>query len=149
MVVVLFTSFTVIFVVIVPVVVVARYFPFPTPNSSIHQSQVIRTKSKITANHAGWFEFALCEIKNNQPATEACLRPLVSTSVERRPKYAERPETKWELFMADGLGEFDVDIQLPAGFTCDHCVLRWLWNCGEISEDVDVQTGRQTDRSTD
>lgn len=92
--------------------------------------QVIRTKSKITANHAGWFEFALCEIKNNQPATEACLRPLVSTSVERRPKYAERPETKWELFMADGLGEFDVDIQLPAGFTCDHCVLRWLWNCG-------------------
>jgi len=90
----------------------------------------ILTKTKVTTNHYGWFEWSICRLNGNQPATEDCFQPLISLDVNRRPTGFPHPERKWELRKSDGLGEFDAEIQLPKGFVCEHCVLRWFWNGG-------------------
>lgn len=90
----------------------------------------IITKTKVTANHQGWFEWSICRLNGNSPATEACFQPLISLDVSRRPSGETRPETKWELRRTDGLKEEEAEIQLPYGFTCEHCVLRYFWKAG-------------------
>ena len=79
----------------------------------------------------GWYEFSLCEIKDGKPAVESCFKPLEQLDADRHPKGFKNPTTKWELLKADGAGDFTIKLQLPKGFTCDHCVLRSLWNAGE------------------
>ena len=84
----------------------------------------------ITVNHMGWFEWSVCRIEGNRPATEDCFQTLTAVDAKRRPSGVDRPETKWELRRSDGRGEFEAEIQLPEGFVCKHCVLRWFWNGG-------------------
>ena len=96
----------------------------------------MRTKTRVTANHMGWFEFSLCVIKDGKPATENCFVPLISKDVARRPVGFKRPKTKWQLSAKDGTGEFDIEVQLPPTVTCQHCVLRMFWNCGNFYGNV-------------
>jgi len=92
--------------------------------------QIIKTKVKITANHRGWFEFSICRVVEGGSVAEDCFQPLTTVDAGRRPKYAAEKETKWQLLARDGINTFEVQVRLPDGLTCDHCVLRWLWNAG-------------------
>jgi len=94
------------------------------------EGDLIHTKTEVTANDMGWFEFAICSLDDKPHANESCFVPLKVVDVARHPNGFPKPEYKWKLFKADGAGVFDIKLELPLNFTCDHCTLRSLWNCG-------------------
>lgn len=91
-------------------VIVAKY-----PSGGILPASI-----KITANHVGYFLFSLC---NMDGAGEfgACFQ-----------KYPLRLENGADRYPVPGgvLGMFDVKLRLPAGLTCQHCVLKWVYVAG-------------------
>merc|ERR1712200_95670 len=94
------------------------------------EGDLIKTQTQVTANHAGWFEFAICSLDDKPQAVESCFVPLKVWDVSRHANGFKNPETKWVLLKSDGAGLFDIELELPVGFTCDHCVIRSMWNCG-------------------
>ena len=81
--------------------------------------QTIQAKIAITANHKGWFEFRLGKL-DTAPITQGKLTHLLKLT---------NGGTRWYLPSAEN-GEFTVDVQLPAGVSCDHCVFQWWWTSG-------------------
>ncbi|XP_037798593.1 uncharacterized protein LOC119593702 isoform X1 [Penaeus monodon] len=85
------------------------------------EGQTITVRVDLTTNHRGHFEFRICP--NNNPSVEAS-----QTCLDEHP-----------LFKADGSGfehdistsgEQAVQLQLPRGLTCTHCVMQWRWVTG-------------------
>ncbi|KAJ8912614.1 hypothetical protein NQ315_000483 [Exocentrus adspersus] len=82
---------------------------------------VIETKVNITANHKGTFTYSLCVLPNpNAPEPgEECFQPLTfedGSSVFTIPNQTEG--AKFQIVNK---------VKLPAGLTCDRCVLRWQY----------------------
>ena len=73
----------------------------------------------IHKNHMGYFKFDLCNAKNGE--SEECF-------AQNRLK-TEKGEDTWKLPPGDDR-IFTVNLQLPKGLECDHCVLRWIYVCG-------------------
>ncbi|KAF0716799.1 Aste57867_2659 [Aphanomyces stellatus] len=91
---------------------------------------------EITANHKGYFEFALCKLNGRTDAeTEQCFNatPLVQPNGQKQ----------WPL--PAGIKTFNMQYVLPAGITCEgdsHCVLRWHytgWNNADVGIDGQEQ----------
>ena len=83
--------------------------------------KVIRVKVEITANHKGWFEFRLGKINNaKEPVSQGKLTHLLQLVEGGTRWYLESAENK----------VYSIDLKLPDGLTCDHCVLQWWWKCG-------------------
>ncbi|EFA07375.2 hypothetical protein TcasGA2_TC016350 [Tribolium castaneum] len=80
---------------------------------------IITANVTLTANHLGSFSYSLCVLKDpTKPETEDC--------------FVDLP-------LADGSSKYPVSadeyeivnqVQLPAGVTCDRCVLRWHYKSG-------------------
>ena len=81
--------------------------------------QQIQVEVVITANHKGWFEFRLGEI-GTPPITQAKLTHLLRLV---------SGGTRWKLD-DPGNKKYTIHLQLPAGLTCEHCVLQWWYNAG-------------------
>lgn len=96
------------------------------------EGEAINVKIIITANHMGWFEFTLCPVSEGEKVTDECLAKNV-LSMTNGEKYYHLAASK--------KGPIDIPIQLPAGISCKHCVLRWRWVTGN-SWGVDKETGR-------
>ncbi|XP_043285751.1 uncharacterized protein [Venturia canescens] len=82
----------------------------------------IKVDVELTANHFGFYEFALCPLKDKkQLETEECFAKykLKLANGEYRHKVT-----------AGKLGHEYIPLQLPAGLTCNHCVLRWQYTAG-------------------
>ncbi|XP_017771238.1 PREDICTED: uncharacterized protein LOC108558737 [Nicrophorus vespilloides] len=79
--------------------------------------EIIETYSLLTANHLGHFEFDLCVLEdvNAIEPGDDCFIPL--RFVNREYKF---PITKDDYQVINRL-------QLPEGFECEHCVLRWIY----------------------
>lgn len=95
------------------------------------EGQEIAVTMLITANHRGWVQFSLCELKNESAVeTEDCFSPLtVNEDADRRPFWGDDLSTKFKV--PEGVtGSMDVKVQLPKGKSCDHCVLRWFYSTG-------------------
>ena len=73
----------------------------------------------MTANHKGWFEFRLGEI-GTPPITQAKLTHLLQLVSGGTRWKLDDPEDK----------KYTINLQLPAGLTCEHCVLQWWYNSG-------------------
>jgi len=85
------------------------------------QGQAINVEVKITANHKGWFEFKLCE--NNDPSkdkTQECF--------DRHLLEFTSGGTRMEIGQGNKL--FRYQVKLPAGVTCQQCILQWHYNAG-------------------
>ena len=93
--------------------------------NSYAQGATLRSVVQLTASHYGWFEFRLCVIGNE----------TMGVSVECLQRHL--------LQLADGTGSryhvligapmmHHIDLQLPAGLTCQHCVLQWKYNAGKV-----------------
>jgi len=102
------------------------------------EGQEIVVTMLITANHRGWVQFSLCELKNESAVeTEDCFFPLtVNEGANRRPFWGDDLATKFKV-SEDVKGSVDVKVQLPAGKSCDHCVLRWFYSTGNDWNDDD------------
>lgn len=83
------------------------------------QGQIITVTAKITANHKGYFRWAIGELKT-KPITEAQL-------IHKLP-LANGRGYQWKL--PAGNGQHTTTLKLPADLTCNHCVLQWWWTAG-------------------
>ncbi|KAJ8934908.1 hypothetical protein NQ314_013114 [Rhamnusium bicolor] len=80
---------------------------------------VIDVTSVLTANHLGTITYSLCSLDDpNLPESDSCFQ---------------------DLKLADGSAAYSVasndykvinQVQLPAGLTCERCVLRWHYKTG-------------------
>ncbi|OXU29072.1 hypothetical protein TSAR_011178 [Trichomalopsis sarcophagae] len=92
--------------------IVRRYSP----------GEQIELQVLITANHMGHFEFSLCPLNSTMELeTEECFDAHRLYLIDGSLEYP----------VAKGvLGMFNITVALPPGLTCEHCVLRWHYHCG-------------------
>ncbi|XP_077538197.1 uncharacterized protein LOC144150219 [Haemaphysalis longicornis] len=89
---------------------------------------------ELETNHLGHFEFSICPRRSwEEPESDECfdrhLLPVVTASGPARKKsafYSDEPPTRYRLPTAAN-GLYLIQVQLPEGVTCEHCVLRWHW----------------------
>ena len=76
---------------------------------------------RITANHKGFFEFNICNLDKFTAESDECFSDI-------------------EVQMANGelthsistvVGDHLVNLKLPEGLVCDHCVLQWTYTTGK------------------
>ncbi len=72
---------------------------------------------RVTVNHRGKFVFEICNIDKNVESEACFVANRVNTADGKReyelPDYLSR--------------DFPVSLRLPAGLTCNHCVIRWVY----------------------
>lgn len=76
---------------------------------------------KITANHIGNFFFSICNM-DLEPESDACF--------DRYPLRLTNGADRHPIPIAV-LGMFNVQLRLPAGLTCKHCILQWVYVTGK------------------
>ncbi|XP_064596476.1 uncharacterized protein LOC135463086 [Liolophura sinensis] len=93
------------------------------------QGGVIPITVKLTAPHAGWFEFRICPNNDiTKAVTQECLDKYL-LGLARNPD-----ETRFNNVTKGGIfpkGEiYNLEYRLPASLTCAQCVLQWRYNAG-------------------
>lgn len=75
---------------------------------------------QITANHRGHFEFKLCNLDRSNE-NEACFEQTRLRLTNGADRYwLHTPDPAW----------FNVVLQIPSGYRCNHCVLQWTYVAG-------------------
>ncbi len=84
--------------------------------------QVIDITVNISANHKGYFEFRLCPKSSaSELVTQECLNTnLLKLTDDTTRFYLPSQESK----------AYSPRVKLPAGLTCENCVLQWWYNTG-------------------
>ncbi|KAJ8924209.1 hypothetical protein NQ315_007000 [Exocentrus adspersus] len=91
---------------------------------------VINVSSTLTANHLGSLSYSVCVLEDSSsPETEECFQAL--KLADGSESYTVQPT------------DFNVvnQVQLPEDLTCDRCVLRWHYRCGNSWGDCGDGTG--------
>jgi hypothetical protein len=105
------------------------------------QGQNVIVRIKITAPHGGRFSFGLCKVPGGTTTpeqergvvTQKCFDDNNLEVVQDADGRAQMdPKTKrWYWWYGKlGSGEFPIKLKLPAGVTCDRCVIQWHWETG-------------------
>jgi len=96
--------------------------------------QVFTTKTMITANHFGWFEYRICPNNDvTKPVTHECLDKHVL-------QLADGSGTRFPI-STRRVGMYQTDLKLPDGMVCSQCVIQWKYHAGN-SWGVDPDTGK-------
>ncbi|CAG5134367.1 unnamed protein product [Candidula unifasciata] len=87
------------------------------------ENAVIIIRLQITVSHRGWHEFRICNVARSGgvEATQACLDRTLLADENMQTRFSKGTTST---------GFFDFHLVLPAGLTCDHCVIQWKWKCG-------------------
>jgi len=90
-----------------------------TITNSYTAGQTIPVTIEVTANHWGHFEFKLCANNDvTQDPTQECFdRTPVLTPEGSDKWYVPTHETRF----------FDFELVLPAGVTCEQCIMQWTY----------------------
>ena len=100
---------------------------------SYSPGQVVKVTVDVTANHRGYFRFRLCpQTRPGAPAPESCFynnNNLLQLS-QGGTKFHIKP----------GTGSHSTLVRLPAGLSCEHCVLQWTYVAGNNWGDCDDGT---------
>ncbi|KAK7095750.1 hypothetical protein V1264_005116 [Littorina saxatilis] len=99
-----------------------KYSQFPPQRAFVSGTNVNATVYS-RPNMLGWFEFRLCARKDGPNVTDlqACFDENV----------LQIKETGMTKFYPGSVGGYsDMHVLLPAGLTCDHCLLQWKYNTG-------------------
>ncbi|KAG4081202.1 hypothetical protein HA402_003229 [Bradysia odoriphaga] len=75
---------------------------------------------QITANHMGYFYYQICKMDGARESNE-CFAANRLRLVSGEDRY-NLPGSQ--------VGWYNMTLQLPAGLTCNHCVLQWTYNVG-------------------
>jgi len=90
--------------------------------NSYTAGQVIPIQIEITANHWGHFEFKLCANNDvTQDPTQECF--------DKTPLLTPSGADKWWVPTHD-TKFYDLEMVLPAGVTCDQCIIQWTYVAG-------------------
>lgn len=87
------------------------------------QGGLLPVDTLITANHYGFFTFALCNLDNGSEDDDCFEKHplrLAATGEERYP------------ILTNAVGFYNTTLRLPADLVCEHCVLQWTYNTGKI-----------------
>ncbi|XP_069126493.1 uncharacterized protein [Argopecten irradians] len=84
---------------------------------------------KITAHHKGFFDFKLCASADKTRRTTQLEDCLAEHPLEIVDDVTNTRGLTWDL-TSDRKGTIQLKVVLPAGVSCDHCVLRWRWVAG-------------------
>lgn len=87
---------------------------------------VITIRVELTANHYGYFEFALCPDYKN--TTQDCLNKNVLKLARPQDNF-DRNEERY--YPKEGNKVYEMKYRLPKK-SCDHCVLQWRYIAGKI-----------------
>jgi hypothetical protein len=87
--------------------------------ASYAKASTIEVVAKITANHLGKFTFDLCNL-DVESESEACF-------AKNKLKFADEKD---EFKIGRLTGDYRLNLKLPQGLTCNHCVLRWQYTAG-------------------
>lgn len=115
--------------------------------ASYEAGQVIPVTILVTAHHEGFFRFALCDPTGlpGERATQACLDQheltVISDANDKDIASDIRglrvPADKYWRILPKGMSKdsegnyrYELQVQLPAGVTCERCVLQWYWQTG-------------------
>jgi len=101
---------------------------------------------ELTAAHGGYFEFRICPVKNH-PATNSNSTSLVPRdpspdcldrnvlqllSGSSRDSGGTRSSTRYRVGLR-AARMHAVDVQLPPGLQCEHCLFQWKYHTGKNS----------------
>ncbi|XP_057377318.1 uncharacterized protein LOC130698646 [Daphnia carinata] len=93
------------------------------------EGSVVRITVNVTANHWGDFVFRLCPKQSaDELVTQECLDRYPLELVElpgQGDAIVVDGGTKFQIGSSTGL--YFPTVRLPAGVTCQHCVLQWYW----------------------
>lgn len=83
---------------------------------------VLPVDVQLSANHMGSFFFQLCNLDaNNGEESDVCF--------EQNKLRLTSGSDRYTLTVSEP-GRFDVQLQIPAGLRCTHCVLQWTYIAG-------------------
>lgn len=83
--------------------------------------QEIEVTVEITAQHLGYFEFALCPLNGwRDIETEECF--------QKYPIFLTNGDSTYQPYT--DVGEHKIRLRLPSNVVCDHCSFRWHWRAG-------------------
>ncbi|XP_062590445.1 uncharacterized protein LOC134252039 [Saccostrea cucullata] len=93
---------------------------------------VINVTVQVTARaNGGFFKFKLCKTDSSTAASQACF--------DQNPLKLANTADQTIIQIPDMDGDIVVPLQLPAGLTCDYCVMQWTWvtardwRCGSMN----------------
>jgi hypothetical protein len=90
----------------------------------------VRLTIDVTANHLGYFEFRLCPKQSAEElVTQECLDRHLLELVEM-PSQGDGVVDGTKFRIGATTGKFFPTVKLPAGVTCENCVLQWFWTTG-------------------
>lgn len=88
--------------------------------ASYNVGKTIPVEVNLSANHMGSFHFDLCNIDVNQIESEECFSAYP----------IEFENGSFAYPVSQGINLFKINIRLPQGVQCNHCVLRWTYVTG-------------------
>ncbi|XP_022337464.2 uncharacterized protein LOC111133396 [Crassostrea virginica] len=84
------------------------------------EGAVINVTVQVTARaNGGFFKFKMCKTDSSTTASQACF--------DQNPLKLANTADQTIIQIPDIDGDVVVPLQLPAGLTCDHCVMQWTW----------------------
>ncbi|XP_032798241.2 uncharacterized protein LOC116934938 [Daphnia magna] len=95
------------------------------------EASIVRLTVQITANHLGHFVFRLCPKQSaDELVTQECLDryPLELVDLPGQGDGFVVEGTKFQIGSSTGL--YFPSVRLPAGVTCQNCVLQWYYTTG-------------------
>lgn len=78
---------------------------------------------RITANHKGYFYFRMCNLDKYGGESDQCFNDIALLTADGEERHT----------IGLHLGNHNVDLRLPAGVTCKHCVLQWTYVAGNLA----------------
>jgi len=81
----------------------------------------IKATVVVTAPHRGYFEFKICPLTDSTvEATQGCLDQHLLV----------QPNGDTRYYFGNTAGTYTVDLLLPDGLVCEHCVFQFRYRCG-------------------
>lgn len=94
---------------------------------------MVNVTVQVTARaNGGFFKFKLCKSDASTAASQACF--------DQNPLKLANTADQTIIQIPDIDGDVVVPLQLPAGLTCDQCVMQWTWVTGGfLFEKIEIQ----------
>ncbi|XP_001602093.2 uncharacterized protein LOC100118004 [Nasonia vitripennis] len=88
--------------------------------------QRVKVVVDLSANHLGFFQFSICELKNNNDVeTEECFDKNPLKIVDKSGELVDRHP-----IIAGQNGDIELEVELPKSLKCERCVFRWHYSAG-------------------
>lgn len=94
---------------------------------------MVNVTVQVTARaNGGFFKFKLCKSDASTATSQACF--------DQNPLKLANTADQTIIQIPDIDGDVVVPLQLPAGLTCDQCVMQWTWVTGGfLFEKIEIQ----------